>query len=82
MSKKPVSLKKKLQISVAFVWIGTLIALLSKVLGAWCLLAGLSIAVAAVAYRYTMIRCPHCGYKLAESRRVPACCPRCGESLE
>ena len=79
--KKKTNLRLKLKISVAFVWIGAVVALLSKVFGGWCLLAGLAIAAAAATYRYTMIRCPRCGHKLIDGKTVPALCPKCGEEL-
>ena len=82
MSRKPIAPKKKVQICVTCVWIGALIALLSRSLGQWCLWVGLGIVVLAATYRYCLVRCPHCGYKLVDSQTVPSNCPRCGESLE
>ena len=74
--------KTKVKISVAFVWIGALIALLSQNLGTWLLWVGLAIVVVAGVYRFTMIRCPHCGHKLLDGNTVPSKCPNCGDSLE
>ena len=79
--EKKTNLRIKVKISVAFVWIGALVALLSKMFGPWCLLAGLGIATVAAVYRYTMIRCPRCGHKLIDGKTIPALCPKCGEEL-
>ena len=80
MEKKP-NLRLRLKISVAFVWIGALVALLSKALGGWLLWVGIGIACLAAVYRYTMIRCPHCGQPLVYGKTIPAKCPNCGEEI-
>ena len=81
MNKK-VNLRLRLKISVAFVWVGALVAMLSKALGTWALWLGITIVIAATAYRYTMIRCPYCGFRLAEGKNIPPCCPSCGGEFE
>jgi hypothetical protein len=81
MNKK-VNLRLRLKISVAFVWIGALVALLSKVFGTWCLWLGLAIVVVATLCRLTLIRCPYCGFRLAEGKNIPPCCPSCGGEFE
>ena len=42
-----------------------------------------SIAVMAVGivWRYTLVKCPHCGCKLNESKTIPSKCPNCQETL-
>ena len=80
--KNNANLRLRLKVSVAFVWIGALVAMLSKLLGTWALWLGLAIVVAATVYRYTMIRCPYCGFRLAEGRNIPPCCPSCGGEFE
>ena len=75
------NLRLKLKVSVTFVWVGALIALMAKMFGPWCLVAGLSIAVIAGIYRYTMIRCPRCGHKLIDGKTIPARCPKCDQEL-
>ena len=77
-----VNLRLRLKISVALVWIGALVALSSKMLGTWALVLGLAIVVAASIYRYTMIRCPYCGFRMAEGKNIPPCCPSCGGEFE
>lgn len=79
--KKP-SVKTQVKICVTFVWIGALMALLSRSFGGWLLWAGLAVAAIASVCRYTLIRCPHCGCKLVDGQGVPNKCPNCGESLE
>ena len=79
---KKFSLKTQLNICVSFVWIGAVLALLSKVVGPWCLWLGLAILVVAAACRYSLIRCPHCGHRLIEGNRIPAQCPKCKEALQ
>ena len=78
---KKLSLKTQLSICISFVWIGALLALLSKVAGAWCLWLGLAILVAAALCRFHLIRCPHCGHKLIEGKQIPPRCPNCKEEL-
>ena len=80
MMKKP-SLKTQMRLCIGAVWAGALLAVLSKNLGQWCLWLGLAIVVVAALCRYSLIRCPHCGYKLAEGKTIPKCCPNCKEEL-
>lgn len=74
--------KTKVKICVAFVWVGALMAVMSRYMGSWLLWAGIAVVVVAAICRYALIRCPHCGCKLAEGQGVPSKCPNCGESLE
>ena len=74
--------KTKVKICVAFVWIGALIAVMSRYMGDWLLWVGIAVVAVAGICRYTLIRCPHCGQKLMDSQGVPSKCPNCGESLE
>ena len=78
---KKLSLKAQVNICVAFVWIGALVALMSKFYGTWCLLLGIAILLAAAVCRYSLIRCPHCGHKLTEGKTVPPRCPNCKGEL-
>ena len=78
---KHISLKTQVNICVAFVWTGAVVALLSKVLGTWCLWVGIGIVAVAAVCRYSLIRCPHCGHKLTEGKTVPKRCPNCQEEL-
>ena len=75
-------IKTKINISIALVWIGAVVALMAKYVNTGLLWVGLAFVVAAGIYRYTMIRCPHCGHKLIEGREAPKKCPNCGEDLE
>ena len=75
-------IKTKIKVSTGLVWIGAMLAVLTRYIDTWCLYVGLGIVAVGVIYRYTMIRCPHCGYKLIEGKEAPAKCPGCGESLE
>lgn len=78
--KKP-SLRTQVKICVGAVWFGALLAIMSDMLGKWCLWLGMAVVVVAAICRYSLIRCPHCGYKLAEGKTVPPRCPKCGEEL-
>lgn len=78
--KKP-SLKTQVQICVSAVWLGALLAILSRNWGQWCLWLGLAIVVIAALCRYTLIRCPHCGHKLTEGKTLPKFCPNCKGEL-
>ncbi len=78
---KKLSPKKQVQLCISFVWIGAVVAMLSKMLGTWCLWVGFGIVVVAGICRYTLIRCPHCGYKLVEGNSVPRRCPKCEGDL-
>lgn len=73
--------KTKVKICVAFVWIGAVIALLSRSFDNWLLWVGIAVVAIAGICRYTLIRCPHCGHKLADPQGVPKKCPYCGEEL-
>lgn len=75
------SVKTQLKICTAFVWIGAVIALLSRNFGTWLLWVGIAVAIVAAVCRYTMIRCPHCGKPLTDPQGVPKQCPFCGEEL-
>lgn len=79
--KKP-SIKTQLNISIAFVWIGALIALASQYFDKWLLWVGLAIVVVAAIYRFTQIRCPHCGQPVLDVKTHPGKCPHCHEELE
>ena len=81
MNKK-VNLRLRLKVCVAFVWIGALVALLGRALGSWCLWLGIGIALVATICRVTLIRCPYCGFRLAEGKSIPPCCPSCGGEFE
>lgn len=76
------NIAKKLKISVAFVWIGAVIALLSRYTQPWMLWVGLAIVAVAAVYRFTQIRCPHCGQPVLDTKTTPGKCPHCGEALE
>ena len=78
---KKLSLKLQLNICLGFLWAGALIAVLSRVLGQWCLWLGIAVLIAAAVCRYSLIRCPHCGHKLVEGNRIPPRCPNCKEEL-
>ena len=78
---KKISLKLQLNICLALLWAGALIALMSRFYGQRCLWLGLAILVAAAICRYSLIRCPHCGHKLIEGKRISKCCPNCQEEL-
>ena len=79
--KKP-SLRTQVKICVSAVWLGALLAILSQTVGKWCLWLGMAVVVVAAICRYTLIRCPHCAYKLTDGKTVPPRCPHCGETLE
>ena len=79
---KTLPLKTQVKICVNAVWFGALLAILSRTVGKWCLWLGMAVVVVAAICRYTLIRCPHCGYKLSEGKTVPPRCPHCGEALE
>ena len=53
---KKLSLKLQLNICLAFLWAGALIALMSRFYGQRCLWLGLAILVAAAVCRYGLIR--------------------------
>ncbi len=74
-------LKTKINLCIGFVWVGAILAVLSRVLGDWSLWVGLAIFVAATFLRYGLLRCPHCGHSLSERKQVPANCPKCGKAL-
>ena len=74
-------LRTKINLCITFVWIGAILAVLSRVLGDWSLLAGLAIFVGATFCRYGLLRCPHCGHALSDRKRLPATCPKCGKEL-
>ena len=76
------NIKTKIKVSTALAWIGAVIALMAKYVNTGLLWVGLALVVAAGIYRYTMIRCPHCGHKLIEGKEAPKKCPSCGEDLE
>ncbi len=78
---KKLRLKTKINICIGFVWAGAVLALLSRMLGSWCLWAGLAILVVATLFRYGLLRCPHCGHPLSDGKQVPSVCPKCGEEL-
>ena len=79
--KKP-SLKTQVKICISAVWLGALLAIASDMVGKWSLWAGMAIVVVAAICRYSLIRCPHCGYKLTDGQSVPPHCPHCGEALQ
>lgn len=37
--------------------------------------------IAGVVWRAVFIKCPYCGDGLTGSRKIPKCCPNCGNSL-
>lgn len=74
-------LKTKINLCIAFVWVGAILAVLSRELGSWSLWVGLAIFVAATLLRYGLLRCPHCGHSLSDRKQVPAKCPKCGKAL-
>ena len=78
--KKP-SVKKLVRFSVALVWIGALVALVSRTAGQWCLWTGIGIAAVGVVIRYALVRCPNCGGRITDSNQLPERCPNCGEKL-
>ena len=62
------------------------IALAAIFLGEWKSIAvlvgiGMVLLLAAVACRMVFLRCPNCGCRLFEFRRLPDYCPDCGEHL-
>ena len=75
------SLRKKINICLVFVWIGALLAALTGVLGEWSLWVGILIFGAAAFIRFGLLRCPHCGQPLSERSRIPDNCPMCGGKL-
>lgn len=78
---KKLTLKKKINICIGFVWVGAILAVLSRVIGDWSLIAGLAIFVGATFLRYGLLKCPHCGHPLSERKQIPAKCPKCGQEL-
>ena len=78
---KKLSLKTQLNICLGFLWAGALFALMSRFWGQWCLWLGIAVLVTAALCRYSLIRCPHCGHKLTEGKRIPPHCPNCHEEL-
>ena len=79
--KKKVNLRLRLKVTVAFIWVGAVVALLGKAFS-WCLWLGIGIALVAAICRVTLIRCPYCGFRLAEGKNIPPCCPSCGGEFE
>ena len=75
------SLRKKINICLIFVWIGALLAALTGVLGEWSLWLGILIFAAAAFIRFGLLRCPHCGHPLSDRRQIPDNCPMCGGKL-
>jgi hypothetical protein len=78
---KNISLRKKINLCIVFVWIGAILALLSGLLGDWSLWLGVLIFGGASFVRFGLLRCPHCGQPLSERRRIPDNCPACGGKL-
>ncbi len=78
---KKMSLRKKINICLIFVWIGALLAALTGVLGEWSLWVGILIFGVAAFIRFGLLRCPHCGQPLSERSRIPDNCPMCGGKL-
>lgn len=78
---KKMSLRKKINICLVFVWIGALLAALTGVLGEWSLWLGIVIFAVAAFIRFGLLRCPHCGQPLSERSRIPDNCPMCGGKL-
>ena len=81
MSKKPIHPKTMLRLCITVLWIGAAIALLSRTLGPVWLWVGLGITLAGAIGRYSLVKCPHCGCKLNESKTIPSKCPNCQETL-
>ncbi len=79
---KKLSLKTQMQLYITMVWIGAVVALLSRVLGPLYLWIGISIVVAGTICRYTLIRCPHCGHKFLDGNKLPYRCPNCEGELQ
>ena len=79
---KKLSLKVQMQLYIGMVWVGAVIALLSRVLGPLFLWIGLAIVVTGAVCRYTLIRCPHCGFRFVEENKIPHRCPKCEGALQ
>ncbi len=79
--KKP-SLNTQIKIYIGLVWLGALLAIASDAIGKWSLWAGMALVVIGAVCRYSLIRCPHCGFKLAGGQKVPPRCPACMEELQ
>lgn len=86
MEKKTYSVKTRYKIYNILAWLGLAIALVGCLLGGeirtiltWI---GIAFVTLAVIYRFTAVRCPHCGHLLTESKTMPDKCPKCQEELD
>lgn len=85
MDKKEYSVKKRYQLYNILSWLGVAIALFgfflegsTKSVFTW---VGLGFVVIAVIFRFTMVKCPECGNRLAQSKSIPDRCPECDKEL-
>ncbi len=85
MEEKSFSVVKRHRIYNIISWLGVIIAVVGYFLGGtgkavlpW---VGLALVVLAVIYRFTQVRCPHCGNHLTEGKSIPARCPECHKEL-
>ena len=85
MEEQKYSVKTRARIYSALAWAGVIVAVIGyfltgvpKQILPW---VGLAMVVGAVIYRFTMIKCPHCGNMLTESKRIPDHCPECHQEL-
>lgn len=85
MEEKTFSVVTRYRIYCVLSWAGVIIALAGYFMGGlvkqilpW---VGLIMVLFAVIFRFTMIRCPHCGNPLTQSKHIPAECPQCHKEL-
>lgn len=86
MEEKTFSAKTRNKIYNAIAWAGVVIAVVGyfldgniKSILTW---GGLAFVVLAVAFRFTMVKCPYCGNRLTESKTIPDKCPECHKELK
>ena len=85
MEQKPYSVKLRYKLYNILSWQGVILAVGAYLQGGmlkqilpWI---GFAMVVAAVVIRFTMVRCPHCGHGLTESKTIPDQCPKCNQEL-
>ena len=81
MEEKKFSAKKRYRLYNIMVWLGTILAVAGffmesryHALLTW---VGFGIVVLSIVFRFTMVRCPHCGDYLAGDKSIPDKCPKC-----
>ena len=86
MNEKKYSVVKRYWFYNILSWLGVIVAVVGYFLSGalkqilpW---VGLLMVIGAIVFRFTMVRCPHCGNLLTESKTIPDKCPKCGEELK